>query len=89
MRTKHANARGQQRGIPRLIDKLLDVYGHEQHDGHGATVVFLNKASVRQMERDFGRRPVSRLAEWLDVYKVEGSDGMTITVGHRTKRLWR
>jgi hypothetical protein len=52
-------------------------------------VLNLNKDSIRSMERDLGRRPVARLAEWFDAYKVRTTDGRTITVGHRTRRLWR
>jgi hypothetical protein len=89
MNSKHADIRAQQRGIPPLFDELLDRYGQEQHDGHGAVVLFLSKDSIRRMERDFGRRPVSRLSEWLGAYKVRASDGTTITVGHRTRRIWR
>jgi hypothetical protein len=81
--------RAQQRGIPPMVDQLLDLYGHEEHDGHGAIVVFLNRQSIRQMERDFGRRPVARLSEWFDAYKVRSTDGCTITVGHRNRRVWR
>jgi len=79
MNTKHANVRAQQRGIPPMIDQLLDLYGQEQHDGHGAITLYLNKASIRNMESDLGRRPVSRLAEWFDAYKVKSTDGRTIT----------
>jgi hypothetical protein len=42
------------------------------------------------MEREFGRAPLRKLAEFLDVYKVESSrDGQVITIGHRTKRINR
>lgn len=89
MNTRHGSIRAQQRGIPPMIDELLDRYGKEEHDGRGAIVVYLSKDSVRRMERDFGRRPVAKLHEWLDAYKVQTVDGKTITVGHRTRRLWR
>ena len=89
MNTEHAAARVQQRCIPPLVDQILDQYGQEEHDGHGAVVVFLNKDSIRRMERDMGRRPVAKLAEWFDVYKVQAANGQTITVGRRTRRLWR
>ena len=89
MYTRHATVRAQQRGIPPLVDQLLDLYGQEEHEGHGAVVLFLSKTSIRCMERDLGRRPVARLAEWFDAYKVKSIDGSTITVGHRTRRLWR
>jgi hypothetical protein len=89
MNTKHAEIRAQQRGIPPMIEQLLDLYGHEEYDGHGAITLYLNKKSIRNMRRDLGRQPVSRLAEWFDVYKVKSTDGFTITVGHRTHRLRR
>jgi hypothetical protein len=57
MNTQHAQARAQQRGIPPLVDELLERYGHEQHDGHGAVVLFLDKRSIRAMERDLGSGP--------------------------------
>jgi hypothetical protein len=57
MNTKHAATRAQQRGIPPMVDQLLDLYGQEQHDGHGAIVLFLNKLSIRRMERDLGPGP--------------------------------
>ena len=89
MNTRHAQLRAQQRCIPPLVEQLLDLYGQEEHDGHGAIILYLNKVSIRNMERDFGRRPVSRLAEWFDAYKVKSTDGQTITTGHRTRRVWR
>ncbi len=85
----HTKTRAQQRGTPPLIDDLLEAYGQEQHDGQGAVILYLNKTSVRRMERDMGRRPVARLSEWLDAYKVKTTDGDTITVGHRYRRIWR
>ena len=87
--TRHAITRMQQRGIPPMVDQLLDLYGQEEHDGHGAVTLYLNKNSIRNMERDLGRGPVSRLAQWLNAYKVQSSDGRTITAGYRTCRLWR
>jgi len=89
MNTKHASIRAQQRGIPPFIDHLLDCYGEEQYDGHGGVVLYLNKKSIRQMERDMGHRPVARLAEWLDAYKVTTTDGTTITIGHRVRKVQR
>lgn len=63
--------------------------GTSSTTAHGAVILFLDKQSIRSMERDLGRRPVARLAEWLDAYKVRTSDGQTITIGHRTRRIWR
>jgi len=88
MKTLHAQKRAQQRGIPPFIDELLDLYGREQHDGHGGVVLFFDKQSVRAMEQDMGRKPVSRLAEWLRAYKVVTSSFEdTITTGKLFRRV--
>jgi hypothetical protein len=86
--THHAFIRSQQRGIPPLIDQWLDQYGEEEYDGHGGIRRYFSRASIRAMERDFGHRPVAKLAEYFNSYKVESSyDGKTITTGHRTKKI--
>lgn len=89
MNTRHAEIRAQQRGIPPMIEQLLDLYGQEEHDGHGAITLYLNKNSIRNMELNLGCRPVSRLAEWFDAYKVKSTDGSIISLGFRTHRLRR
>lgn len=90
MTTKHSDSRAQQRGIPRFIDRCLEDFGREHYDGHGGVVLVLDKRSLRDMERAFGRQIVSQLSRWRRVYKVKRcSDGATITIGHRTKRLNR
>jgi hypothetical protein len=89
-KSKHAVIRAQQRGIPPFIDHLLDLYGSEQYDGRGGVVLFLNKDSIRRMERDMGREPVRRLSTWRNAYKVKSSlDGCTITTGFCSERIWR
>lgn len=89
MNTRHAEVRAQQRGIPPMIEQLLELYGQEEHDGRGAIMLYLNKSSIKSMKRDLGHRLVSRLAEWFGAFKIKSTDGRTITVGHRTRRIWR
>ena len=89
MNTLHAQIRSQQRGIPPLIEQWLDLYGTEEYDGKGAVIVYLCKRSIRCMERDFGKRPVSRMSEWLNAYKVRSTGGETITIGFRLNRIRR
>lgn len=89
MNSRHAEVRQQQRGLPPIVDLLLDQYGREAHDGHGAVIVYLDKAGRRQIERDWGHRVVARNWELLDCYKVRSTDGTTITTGHRTRRIRR
>jgi len=86
MNTRHAEVRAQQGRIPPIVDRLLDLHEREEH---GAAIAYLNKDSIRSMQRDLGRRRASRLAEWFDACKVKSTDGHTITVAHRARRLWR
>lgn len=86
----HAAIRAQQRCIPPLADELLDRFGQRQFTGHGAEIVFFDHGSKRAMARELGGRPVAKLSEFFDVYKVVDSiTGRTITTGHRTQRIWR
>lgn len=86
-RTHHAQARAQQRCLPPFIEELLDRYGEERHLGSGAVIRYLSKRGRRHMEKDMGRQPVAKLTQWLDSYEVCTTGGITITVGHRTRRL--
>ena len=88
--SRHAKVRGQQRGIPPLIEQWLDEFGEEEYDDRGGVVRYFSRRSIRTMERAFGSAPVRRMSEYLDAYKVESShDGTIITVGHRCRRLRR
>ena len=89
METRHAEHRAQQRAIPPLVDRLLDEFGEEAHDGQGAIRVFFSHRSVRRMEQAFGHQPVTLLNRYLNAYKVETTDGITITKGWRTGRINR
>jgi hypothetical protein len=84
--TKHAAIRAQQRGFPPLVDRLLDEFGQERHDGHGCVRLFFDHKSVRLMERSLGRQPVALFRRYLSAYRVETSDGLVVTKGWRTKR---
>lgn len=86
----HYSVRGQQRGLPPFVGMLLDAYGCQQYDGHGAIIRYFNKINRRQMEHNVGREPIRRIAKWLDAYKVEScADGSTVTIGHRYKWIIR
>jgi len=89
METRHAERRSQQRAIPPLVDRLLDEFGEKMHDGKGAIQVFFSHRSVRRMEKAFGHQPVTLLNRYLNAYKVETTDGITITKGWRTGRINR
>jgi hypothetical protein len=84
--TQHATVRQQQRGIPtHVIDTLIN-YGKVNYDHHGAEILTFPK-SVRQKLRDaLPKSKYVALESHFDCYAVM-SDGVIITVGHRTKRL--
>lgn len=86
--TKHASIRSQQRGIPPFVDRLLDEFGEQDHDGHGYVRVYFSHRSIRNMERSLGRQPVSLFQRYLRAYKVESTfDGNVITRGWLTRRV--
>jgi hypothetical protein len=88
--TWHARRRAQQRGIPPLVDQWLTDFGEEQFDGRGGVVRYFSRRSLRKLERACGRAIVARLSDYLGCYKVEAADnGSTITVGHRTCKVFR
>jgi len=88
--TRHAQKRAQQRCIPPMIDRLLDEFGEEVYDSQGGLIVYFSKRSKRRMQRALGRRPVKKLSEFFNVYRVDSSkDELTITRGHRFKHIKR
>ena len=90
LQTKHAEVRAKQRAIPPLVDRLLDEFGEEQHDGHGCIRMFFSHRSIRRMEQALGHQPVTLFKRYLHAYKVERvSDGAVVTRGWRTVRLNR
>ena len=86
--TRHADARLQQRGLPRAVIGWLQQFGAEEHDKHGAVIRYFDKAARRRLEQGLGRAVVRRMEDFLDAYLVE-HDGCVVTVGHRTQRLRR
>ena len=86
----HAQVRCQQRGIPSQILKWLDLYGDKNYDGRGGVMRYFSHRSLKRVEREVGRVSSKELANYRDVYKIDSTaNGVTITVGHRTRRIWR
>lgn len=85
----HATVRLQQRSIPPLIADLLDLYGARQSAGHGAEIVYIDKAARRRMCQDLGTVAVSTLQPLLSAYLIESSSGYIITAGWRRTRVHR
>jgi hypothetical protein len=87
--TSHAEERRQQRAIPFHVIELLHRFG-SSFRCRGADRLIFDSAARRRLRSHLGRtrdlRPVER---WLRVYLVVGDDGQVVTVGYRTKRMWR
>jgi hypothetical protein len=87
--THHAQARLQQRGIPRtVVESLLD-FGHEAHDHHGSRIVYFDHRARQQLHQQVGMESFKRIEPHLDTYVVVADTGEIITVGHRTRRINR
>ena len=84
--TEHARTRMRQRAIPPLAVEALLAYGRGEHDHHGGTILFFDKAARRRLERE---RLDRALEHCLDAYAVVASTGEIITVGHRVRRIHR
>ena len=88
--TDHARARMRQRAIPPLAVEALLAYGRSEHDHHGGTILFFDKAARRRLERERPDRTLLRALEHcLDAYAVMAGTGEIITVGHRDRRIRR
>lgn len=87
--THHARARSQQRSIPPVILDFLAAYGSSLRCG-GAEYLVFDKSARKRLKRQLGGgRSLRPLEPWLSTYAVVSDEGVIITVGHRTRRLWR
>jgi hypothetical protein len=87
--SKHAEARCAERGIPPLIIDWLERFGAHEHDKRGCCVVWFDKRSRCQLEREVGRQVVKCVKPLLDAYAVVSTAGEVVTVGWRSKRITR
>lgn len=85
--TKHAQARMQQRGVPKILVEHLHQFGRAVHDHRGARVLVFDHAARRRIRRALGRDGYLRLEKHMNAYAVVSLDGRVITVGHRQRRL--
>ena len=87
--THHAQARLQQRGIPdNIVENLLE-FGCHTYDHRGGTILFFDHKARNRLRRQIAGDPYKQIESHLDTYAVLGSDGVIITVGHRTQRIKR
>ena len=82
----HAAARLQQRGIPNYVVDTLINFGKVNHDHHGAEILTFPKAVRQKLRHMLPKSKYIALEPHFDCYAVL-SEGILVTVGHRTKRM--
>ena len=86
--SQHAQARMQQRGIPKPVLETLLEYGHYHHDGHGAEIVHFTGKAKGRLRKILDRKAFVDMENYFDVYAVIAR-GVLITAGHRYRRILR
>ena len=82
MRTKHAQRRAQQRGVKKVVENLLHVYGDRRYAPNGCILKFFSRRSIARLEDDFGPSFVAKNHENLRSYLIESKDDKSIvTIG--------
>ena len=86
--TEHAKVRVRERGCQSLSLELIKEFGHDSRGTAGAKVWIANKRERRKILEAL--KAVQRDFEKPDpLYFVEAPDGAVVTVGRRTKTVWR
>lgn len=84
--TRHAAVRMQQRGIPAWYLRLLVEHGKTTHDGHGATLKSVCKATRERLRHLLSRPEYARAERYFSVYAVVSEDDAVVTAARRTHR---
>ena len=84
--TDHAAVRMQQRGIPAWFLRLLVQHGKTTHDGHGAVLKSVSKATRQRLQRVLTPQQYADAERWFGVYAVVSGDDAIVTAAHRTHR---
>ena len=87
--TQHAMTRMQQRGIKEQTIECLISHGSMRYDGRGCQIVYFDRQSRSQLQKDFTQEQFRQLEKQMDAYAVISLVGEVVTVGHRTKRINR
>ena len=84
--TEHATKRSQQRAIRPVVLALLLEYGTRRPAGRGSEIIYLPRHHHAELLADGTCTESDRLKS---VYAIVSADNEIVTVGHRTRRLWR
>lgn len=82
----HGRWRLKNRAIPPSAVDLVLTYGREVHK-HGATRVFLDGSSRREIARHEGKPLLREMGHKLDIFVVISTNGTLITAAYRTGRM--
>lgn len=84
--TDHAAIRIQQRGIPAWYLSLLVQHGKTTHDGHGAVLKSVSKATRERLRSVLSRTQYAQAERYFGVYAVVTPERAVVTAAHRTHR---
>lgn len=87
--TDHAATRMQQRGIPAWYLNLLVEHGKTTHDGHGALLKSVSKATRQRLRTVLSRQQYAQAERYFGVYAVVSHDQAVVTTAHRTHRRFQ
>lgn len=86
--SSHAQKRMQQRGISQIQLDWLNRFGSERYDSSGRSWIFYDHQAKKNMQKILSNEILRQVK--FDTYCViDGTSGVFVTVGHRTKRFNR
>ena len=86
--SRHARIRGQQRGLPEDVLRIVYEYGRCYPGPGNAEICLLDKEGHREARAEIGDRLYRRIADKLSrAYLVCTREGRIITAGHRYKPI--
>lgn len=87
--TYHASNRAKNRCINDVDLEIIENYGSERYDHKGALIMYISNKVKKQLQSYFKQFCVNSTSRIKNCYFVESIfDGVIITVGHRTKRIY-
>jgi len=84
--SRHAEVRGQQRGISRAHLKLLTAFGETEPRPGNATAVFMDKKGLKDLEKVL-RSGLQVLDKLRGQVVILADDSSIITCYHQTKKI--
>ena len=85
--SRHGSRRKQQRALPSDAIDLLETYGREFRR-RGACVYLFGKQERSRVRAAIGSDGYKSIERKLNGFVIESDDGMIITCGYRTRRLY-